>query len=58
MLRALLLIEVFQDVGKNGLDPEDYDAPRWESILALKGATNRPVVASRAGAPAEGYFYP
>jgi len=57
MLQALLLIEVFKDVGKNGLDPRDYDASRWGSILPLKGATNGPVVASRA-APGEGYFYP
>ena len=35
--QALALIQVFRDVSKRGLEPEDYDAPRWDARLqALK----------------------
>ena len=35
--QALFLIERFRDAGKKGLDPEDYDASRWdERIRALR----------------------
>jgi L,D-transpeptidase YcbB len=44
--QALSLIEVFKDAGKKGLNPEDYDASRWqERILALQGSENGPAVA-------------
>ena len=44
--QALSLIEIFKDAGKKGLDPEDYDASRWEKrISALQGSTNGPTVA-------------
>jgi murein L,D-transpeptidase YcbB/YkuD len=33
--QALSLIELFRDAGKKGLDPEDYDAPRWEERIHL-----------------------
>ena len=36
----------FQRAGKKGLDPEDYDASRWEErIRALQGASSGPAVA-------------
>jgi hypothetical protein len=35
---ALALIQAFRDAGKRGLEPEDYDASRWDArIQALKG---------------------
>ena len=35
---ALALIQAFRDAGKRGLEPEDYDASRWDARLqALKG---------------------
>ena len=44
--QALSLIEVFKDAGKKGLDPEDYDASRWEErIHALQGSSGGPAVA-------------
>jgi murein L,D-transpeptidase YcbB/YkuD len=44
--QALALIEIFRDSGKKGLDPEDYDASRWdERIRALQGASSGPAVA-------------
>ena len=45
--QALSLIELFRDAGKKGLDPEDYDASRWEErIRALQGSSSGPAVAS------------
>src|ERR1700751_2541797 len=42
--QALALIAQFRDAGKNGLDPEDYDASRWEErIRALQGSPSAPV---------------
>jgi len=44
--QALSLIEIFKDAGKKGLDPEDYDASRWEKrISALQDSANGPTVA-------------
>ena len=44
--QALSLIEAFRDAGKKGLDPEDYDASRWEErIRALQGSSSGPAVA-------------
>ena len=44
--QALSLIELFRDAGKKGLDPEDYDASRWEErIRALQGSSNGPALA-------------
>jgi len=44
--QAAALIEVFKDAWKKGLNPEDYDASRWqERIEALKGSSNAPAVA-------------
>jgi murein L,D-transpeptidase YcbB/YkuD len=44
--QTLSLIEFFKDAGKKGLDPEDYDASRWdERIHALQGSSNSPAVA-------------
>ena len=44
--QALALIEVFRDAGKKGLDPEDYDASRWEKrVRALQGQSDGPAVA-------------
>ena len=41
--QALSLIERFRDAGTKGLDPEDYDASRWEErIRALQGAVEWP----------------
>ena len=31
--QALSLIEVFREAGQKGLDPEDYDASRWEERI-------------------------
>jgi len=43
---ALALIEQFRDAGKNGLDPEDYDASLWEErIRALQGSSSGTAVA-------------
>ncbi len=40
---ALALVQAFRDVGKKGLEPEDYDASRWEARLqALKGPNAEP----------------
>jgi murein L,D-transpeptidase YcbB/YkuD len=37
--QALSLIERFKDAGRKGLDPEDYDASRWEErIRALQSS--------------------
>ena len=39
--QALALIELFRDAGKKGLDPEDYDASRWEQrVRALQGSAS------------------
>ena len=44
--QALLLIELFRDAGKKGLDPEDYDGSRWEQrIGALQGSAGGAAVA-------------
>ncbi|MGA9305468.1 MAG: L,D-transpeptidase family protein [Candidatus Sulfotelmatobacter sp.] len=44
--QALSLIEIFRNAGKKGLDPEDYDASRWEGrIRALQGSASGPAVA-------------
>jgi L,D-transpeptidase YcbB len=44
--QAVSLIEVFKDAGKKGLDPEDYDASRWEErIRALQGSSGGPAAA-------------
>src|ERR1700757_1840484 len=44
--QALSLIELFKDAGKKGLDPEDYDASRWEQrVLALPGSSGGGAVA-------------
>ena len=44
--QARSLIEVFRGAGKKGLDPEDYDASRWEErVRALQGSSNGPAVA-------------
>jgi L,D-transpeptidase YcbB len=41
--QALWLIERFKDAEKKGLDPEDYDASRWEErIRALQGSSSGP----------------
>src|SRR6266576_4101617 len=38
--QALSLIERFRNAGKKGLDPEDYDASRWEKrIHELQGSS-------------------
>jgi L,D-transpeptidase YcbB len=43
---ALALIEQFRDAGNHGLDPEDYDASRWEErIRALQGSSSGTAVA-------------
>jgi len=42
--QALALIQVFRDVSKRGLEPEDYDASRWDARLqALKQPNADPV---------------
>jgi murein L,D-transpeptidase YcbB/YkuD len=44
--QALALIEAFGAAGRKGLDPEDYDASRWEDrIRALHGSSSGPAVA-------------
>ena len=44
--QALSLIERFRDAWKKGLDPEDYDASRWdERIRGLQGSPSGAVVA-------------
>ena len=44
--QALALIEQFRNAGKNGLDPEDYDASLWEErIRALQGPSSGTAVA-------------
>ena len=44
--QALSLIEVFRVAGRKGLDPEDYDASRWEErVRALQGASSGPALA-------------
>jgi murein L,D-transpeptidase YcbB/YkuD len=44
--QALALIDRFRDAGKKGLDPEDYDASRWEArIRELQGSSSSPAVA-------------
>jgi murein L,D-transpeptidase YcbB/YkuD len=44
--QALSLIEVFKDAWKKGLDPEDYDASRWEErIRGLQGSSSGATVA-------------
>src|SRR5246127_280401 len=44
--QAIALIAQFRDAGKNGLDPEDYDASRWEErIRALQGSSSSLAVA-------------
>ena len=43
--QALSLIELFRDAGRKGLDPEDYDASRWEDrIRSLQSSPSGPVV--------------
>jgi murein L,D-transpeptidase YcbB/YkuD len=45
--QALFLIERFRDAGKKGLDPDDYDASRWdERIRALQDASDVAAAAS------------
>ncbi len=40
---ALALVQAFRDAGKRGLEPEDYDASRWDARLqALKGPNADP----------------
>jgi len=44
--QVLPLIQVFKDAWKKGLDPEDYDASRWEErIRTLRGSPSGPTVA-------------
>ena len=44
--QALSLIKLFKDAGKKGLDPEDYDASRWEDrIRSLQSSASGLVVA-------------
>jgi murein L,D-transpeptidase YcbB/YkuD len=44
--QAASMIQLFRDAGKKGLDPEDYDASRWEErARALQGAASGPAVA-------------
>ncbi len=44
--QALSLIEILKQAGKKGLDPEDYDASRWdERIRTLRGSANGLAVA-------------
>lgn len=41
--RALALIEAFKAVGKRGLQPEDYDGPRWDGrVRALEDGSADP----------------
>jgi murein L,D-transpeptidase YcbB/YkuD len=44
--QALALITLFRDAGRKGLDPEDYDASRWEQrIRSLQGSSSASAVA-------------
>jgi len=44
--QAASMIQIFRDAGKKGLDPEDYDAARWEArTRALQGSASGPEVA-------------
>jgi L,D-transpeptidase YcbB len=44
--QARSLIEIFRNAGKKGLNPEDYDASRWEErIRALQVSASGPAVA-------------
>jgi L,D-transpeptidase YcbB len=44
--QARSLIEVFRVAGKKGLNPEDYDASRWEErVVALQGSSSSRAVA-------------
>jgi L,D-transpeptidase YcbB len=44
--QARSLIEIFKNAGKKGLNPEDYDASRWdERIRALQASASGPEVA-------------
>jgi len=44
--QAMALIEAFRVAGTKGLDPENYDASRWEDrIRALQGSSSGPAVA-------------
>lgn len=44
--QALSLIEVFRNAGKKGLEPEDYDASRWEErIRSLQDSANASALA-------------
>jgi L,D-transpeptidase YcbB len=43
---ALSLIDIFQNAGNKGLNPEDYDASRWaDRLQTLKGTANDAAVA-------------
>jgi len=45
--QSTALIEIFKVASKKGLDPEDYDASRWEErIRALQDSSNGATVAS------------
>lgn len=37
--QALAIIEVFEEAGRNGLDPEDYDGSRWKERLTREPQT-------------------
>jgi L,D-transpeptidase YcbB len=44
--QAASMIQLFKDAGKKGLDPEDYDASRWEQrTRALQGSASGSEVA-------------
>lgn len=44
--QALSLIEVFRNAGTKGLDPEDYDASRWEErVRRLQGSSDTSALA-------------
>jgi L,D-transpeptidase YcbB len=44
--QALSLIDLFRDAGRKGLDPEDYDASRWEERMrTLQGSSSASVLA-------------
>ncbi|MGA7293155.1 MAG: L,D-transpeptidase family protein [Terriglobales bacterium] len=44
--QARAMVELFKAAGKKGLDPEDYDASRWEKrISALQGSSSSQAVA-------------
>jgi len=44
--QARSMIELFKDAAKKGLNPEDYDASRWEErTRALQGSASGPTVA-------------